>query len=109
MGGSIDVVSSALDLLSDVPGSKPQSTPSNESKLLRAERQAQEVEQKRKEELERRHKRENVTEARERQRHRLEKAEEDEGSGQTTLINGGAGLTDAPDVATPKLKEKFGE
>ena len=109
MGGSIDVVTSALDLLSGVSNTEVRSTPSQESKQLRAERMAQEAELQRKEGKERRRRRENVTDARERQRQREEAKDNGEYKGNTTLLNGGAGLTDDPDVKTVKLKEKFGE
>ncbi len=106
MGGSIDVVSSALDLLSGVADSGEKSTPSQESGQLKAECEAQEAEQSQKEAAERKRLRDNVTEARERQRKRKE---DEDTAGQTTLLHGGAGLTDDPQVSRRQLKSKFGE
>lgn len=108
MGGSIDVVSTALELLSDVAPAKQSSTTSDETRVLRAEREAQEAELERKESAERRLRRDNLTTARQRELRRQE-LDDEETSGQTTLLHGGAGLTDAPDVAAPQLKDKFGE
>lgn len=108
MGGSVNIVSTALELLSDVAPSKQSSTASDETKLLRAEREAQEAELESKEAAERKLRRDNLTTARQRELHRQE-TDDEETTGQTTLLHGGAGLTDDPDVAAPLLKNKFGE
>ena len=109
MGGSINIVSTALELLSDVAPSQQSSTASKETGQLRAERAAQEAELERKEADERKLRRDNLTTARQRELRRQQADDEESASGQTTLLNGGAGLEDDPEVAAPKLKDKFGE
>lgn len=108
MGGSINIVSTALELLFDVAPAQQNSTASNETRQLRAERTAQEAELERKEAAERKLHRDNLTTARQREFRRQE-LDDEESTGQTTLLHGGAGLTDDPDVTAPQLKDKFGE
>lgn len=109
MGGAMEVVNTTLNTLTDAVGLSQSINPPDTAKQLRAERQAQEKELQKKEDAERKRLRDNVTEARERERRRQTAKEGDASGGRTTLLNGGAGLEDDPAVAAPKLKEKFGE
>lgn len=103
MGGAIELVSSTLGMAQDVSSLNKQE--STATAQLRAEREAQEAEQLEQEAGDRRKKRQQVTEARDVQRKRLA----GQNSGQTTLMNGGAGLVEDPNVFVPTLKDKFGE
>jgi len=109
MGGKVDVVSSALNVLSGVVNPGTTTKRSGKTSQMQSERAAQEAELKQREAAERKRKRDNVTEARERQRRRQSEKDIGVGYGQTTLLHGGKGLEDDPEVATRQLKTKFGE
>ena len=102
MGGPVEIVSSVLGFASGMMRGN-QSGGGDSS--LREEREAQEKEQQRKEAEERRHNREQLQEARDLKRRR----ESEKEKGQSLLSNGGAGITSAPTVDRPVLKQKLGE
>ena len=102
MGGELALVSSVIGLVS---GMQQPSGPPDRSAEMAAERAAQEEEQRKREADERRRDREKTTEARTIEKRRLAGT----AKGRTTLANGGAGLTDEPEVAARHLKTKLGE
>ncbi|MBC17695.1 MAG: hypothetical protein CL942_11665 [Desulfovibrio sp.] len=101
MGGPVEIVSSVLGFASGMM----RGNQSGGDSSLRKEREAQEKEQQRKEAEERRHNREQLQEARDLKRRR----ESEKEKGQSLLSNGGAGITSAPTVDRPVLKQKLGE
>jgi len=104
MGGAMDIVQSAVGLIGSTP-SKPKSETSGQYASLKAEREAQEEQQRKQDAEERKHSREKVTDARAIERKRAAAKQ----GGKTTLTSGGIGIIEEPDVAVPRLKEKFGE
>ena len=100
MGGSVSLISSVIDLLSNAD--RP-SVPDN-SAALEAERQAEAEAQRKKEAAERKRERDKVLEARS-----AEKSARAASTTASTLASGSAGLKDDASVAATKLKQKLGE
>lgn len=102
MGGAMEMVNSALDVVGSVAGqSKGGSQTSGQYELLKAEREAQAEEQRKQEAEDRKRTRERITEAREKEKRRL--------ATQTTLINGGLLVESDTKSSSAQLKDKFGE
>lgn len=106
MGGAVDIVSSAIGLVTNMSAKdKPGAQTSGQYEALKTEREAQEEKQRKQEAEERKRERDKVLDARTIQKKRLAAKP----SGKTTLANGGAGLLTEPEVRKSGLKEKFGE
>ncbi|QJB56195.1 hypothetical protein [Pseudodesulfovibrio sp. zrk46] len=105
MGGAMDVVQTAIGFMGGAMGQQPKQDTSSRAADLKAEREAQEEQQRQKEAEERKREREKVTEAREAEKRR----EAAKVNGGSTLTKGGIGIIDEPELRNPALKEKFGE
>ncbi|WP_147819681.1 hypothetical protein [Salidesulfovibrio onnuriiensis] len=98
------IMSIVASVASSAIASKMQKKGPSQSDAMREERERQERERKEKEAEERRQERYQMREAREIERKRLLASDKN-----STLANGGAGLTDAASVQQAGLKQKLGE